>query len=210
MDKTLSYTVIIKDLIRIICPEGSIGVEIGTNKGKSAKAILECANVKKVYLVDPYKVFPKHIYNGDSRQRVFDRRLRRAKKKLSIYDKDRYKFIRRTSISAAEKVNTPLDFVYIDGNHSYEFVKQDIETWFPKIKPGGLCLGDDWLDPHQGEWGELKGLHMAVREFSELNDSINVSANINGFGYKYHPRDNGLFVSPETRRQLRIWWVIKK
>ena len=37
-----------------------------------------------------------------------------------------------------------IDFVYIDGNHSYSFVKDDINHWLPKIKTGGVISGHDW------------------------------------------------------------------
>jgi hypothetical protein len=36
-----------------------------------------------------------------------------------------------------------LDFVFIDGNHGYSYVKQDILAWLPKIKPGGIICGHD-------------------------------------------------------------------
>ena len=38
-----------------------------------------------------------------------------------------------------------LDFVYIDANHAYDFVKQDIELWWPKVKKGGWLCGHDFL-----------------------------------------------------------------
>ena len=49
-----------------------------------------------------------------------------------------------------------VDFIMIDGNHSYEFVKRDIEHWFPKMKPGGVISGDDY------NWD---GVSKAVVEF---------------------------------------------
>jgi hypothetical protein len=39
-----------------------------------------------------------------------------------------------------------LDFVYIDANHAYSFVKQDISLWWPKVKKGGWICGHDYLD----------------------------------------------------------------
>jgi hypothetical protein len=44
-----------------------------------------------------------------------------------------------------------LDFIYIDGNHSYESVKEDMNIWFPKLKKGGLFAGHDYL---KIDWSE--------------------------------------------------------
>lgn len=37
-----------------------------------------------------------------------------------------------------------IDMVYIDGNHLYEYVKEDIIKWSPKVKKGGFVCGHDW------------------------------------------------------------------
>ena len=37
-----------------------------------------------------------------------------------------------------------LDWVYIDGDHTYEFVKRDLELFFGKLKPGGQRHDDPW------------------------------------------------------------------
>ena len=39
-----------------------------------------------------------------------------------------------------------LDFIYIDANHAYDFVVEDINLWFPKLKKGGIFSGHDYLD----------------------------------------------------------------
>lgn len=49
-----------------------------------------------------------------------------------------------------------LDFVFIDGAHDYESVKQDLEHWYPKIKTGGWLGGDDL---------HLSGVREATDEF---------------------------------------------
>jgi predicted O-methyltransferase YrrM len=43
--------------------------------------------------------------------------------------------------------NESVDFVFIDADHSYEAVRQDIEVWLPKIKPGGMLAGHDYGEP---------------------------------------------------------------
>jgi predicted O-methyltransferase YrrM len=42
------------------------------------------------------------------------------------------------------------DFVFIDASHDYANVKSDIETWMPKVKPGGILGGDDYHDSWKG------------------------------------------------------------
>lgn len=52
-----------------------------------------------------------------------------------------------------------IDFLFIDANHTYEDMKQDLEFWFPKIKKGGLICGHDY---EERPW---PGLVKAVDEF---------------------------------------------
>jgi predicted O-methyltransferase YrrM len=37
-----------------------------------------------------------------------------------------------------------LDFVFIDANHNYEDVLEDLRNWLPKIKIGGVLAGHDY------------------------------------------------------------------
>jgi predicted O-methyltransferase YrrM len=71
--------------------------------------------------------------------------------------------IRSDSIRAASHFeNNYFDFIFIDGNHEYEIVRKDIETWFLKLKTDGIIAGDDY-DPCHG------GVIKAVDEiFGEL------------------------------------------
>lgn len=52
--------------------------------------------------------------------------------------------IKDYSVNAAKTItNESLDFIFIDGDHSYEGVISDIEAWYPKIKFGGWIIGHD-------------------------------------------------------------------
>ena len=53
------------------------------------------------------------------------------------------------------------DWIYIDGNHLYDYVKQDLELYYPKVKPGGYITGDDY--GVEGWWSN--GVQKAVDEF---------------------------------------------
>jgi predicted O-methyltransferase YrrM len=56
-----------------------------------------------------------------------------------------------------------LDFVYIDGDHSFEFVLQDLELARASLKPGGIIVGDDY------RWRDADGsmpVEAAVQSFA--------------------------------------------
>jgi predicted O-methyltransferase YrrM len=68
------------------------------------------------------------------------------------------------SIYAAKSYeDKSLDFVFIDANHDFEFVKQDIESWLPKIKPGGYIGGHDYSES-DGHKGVVKAVDEAFPE----------------------------------------------
>ena len=69
------------------------------------------------------------------------------------------KIMRKSSSKASKEFSDNyFDFIYIDGNHSYKFVKEDLNLWFPKLNNKGILFGDDYLRPY--------GVQKAVAEFS--------------------------------------------
>jgi predicted O-methyltransferase YrrM len=54
------------------------------------------------------------------------------------------RLIPSTTIEAAEWWTEPIDYLYIDADHSYASVLADLRAWVPHVKPGGLILGDDY------------------------------------------------------------------
>lgn len=125
----------------------SVGVEVGVFMGNWSSRVLEGTNVGKIYQIDPYKNFPDKEYRDGINYRYdLDSIFKKAQNKLSKY-KGRYEFLIGTSDDFIQKFeDNSLDFVYIDGNHMFEYVKYDIELWYPKVKKGGLLLGDDFAD----------------------------------------------------------------
>ena len=55
-----------------------------------------------------------------------------------------------------------LDFVYIDGEHTYEAVRADLEAWWDRIGDHGIMAGHDWTDQPVHA-----GVKRAVTEFAE-------------------------------------------
>jgi hypothetical protein len=40
--------------------------------------------------------------------------------------------------------NGSLDFVYLDADHCFESVWQDLSVWYPKVRIGGILAGHDF------------------------------------------------------------------
>jgi hypothetical protein len=119
------------------------GAEIGVMRGANTINIFRKLNINKMYLIDPYK-----IYDGiDGTQKFIMKDTERiANHKLRRY-RNRITFVKELSEDATEHVPNELDFVYIDGNHHYEYIKKDIELYYPKIKKNGVIGGHDFDQP---------------------------------------------------------------
>jgi len=107
------------------------GVEIGVNIGINAKSILSgYPQVNKLYLVD-----------NDSQNTCEE-----GKKNLEPFS-NRIEWIIKDSVDAAQMFPDRIfEFVYIDANHSYKAVCEDIAAWLPKVKDDGIICGHDYQD----------------------------------------------------------------
>ena len=58
---------------------------------------------------------------------------------------NRYTFVQKFSMDAVKDFeDNSLDFVYIDANHDFRHVTEDVEEWNKKVKPGGILYGHDY------------------------------------------------------------------
>ena len=120
------------------------GVEVGSFEGGYANEILKEWS-GKLYLVDVWRPLNIKDYEDSSNQHSYKTIINKCLDNISGHE-DRCFMIRGDSVNGAELFNDEsLDFIYIDANHKYEFVKQDMETWFPKLRNGGIFAGHDYL-----------------------------------------------------------------
>lgn len=113
------------------------GAEIGVAKGINSESILKELNIEKLYLIDVWDNYNEGVYKGP-----MEKNYNLTLKKFG--NDKRVKIIKDFSSNVVKNIKDgSLDFVYIDGNHSYKYVYQDIEGWFPKIKNGGVIAGHD-------------------------------------------------------------------
>jgi hypothetical protein len=142
---------------------GLVGAEIGVDEGINAESIFKTLSIKRLYLIDPYIDF---VCNGLTYHQEGKAAI--AQRRLGAYG-TRKIFIRRPSNQARYRVKELLDFVYIDANHDYDYVRQDIETWALALKEGGLLCGHDFSADYPGvikaviEFAVSSGLQLMTR-----------------------------------------------
>lgn len=120
------------------------GIEIGVWKGDNALSICKCLNVQRLYLIDPFKLYNEYKKDTGSWMvlKSFNQNKNEAVSKLSNY-LEITSFIEELSSTAFKDIKEKVNFVYIDGNHRYEYVKKDIQLYWNKLKKGGFIGGHD-------------------------------------------------------------------
>ncbi|MEW6303163.1 MAG: class I SAM-dependent methyltransferase [Verrucomicrobiota bacterium] len=140
------------------------GVEVGVFEGSFSNYLLTHWRGQKLISVDPWRMFgPEYEDMCNREQTEMDRLFERTKTLLSAHG-PRSEVWRMTGVEAAAKIKDgSLDFVYIDAQHHEEAVAEDVRQWFPKLRPGGLLAGHDYLD---GEFSYGRfGVKTAVDRF---------------------------------------------
>jgi len=107
-------------------------VEIGVLDGLNTKAMAMVASVP-IYGIDP-------IIPDSMNQRLIGHE-EKIRANLLFY-KD-FNFIKDFSYNAVKNWPHKFDFIFIDGDHTYEAVKQDLEDWLPLLEPGGTVIFHD-------------------------------------------------------------------
>lgn len=125
-----------------------IMVEIGVYKSKGIKRILrsEVKSLEQYYAIDPFMLLGAlYGHMGDITQEEWDELYSQSCSLMHWFPQ--LHIIRMQSHIAAKVFeNKSLDLVYIDADHCYKAVTNDIDIWLPKIKKGGIISGHDYGD----------------------------------------------------------------
>lgn len=123
-----------------------VGVEVGTKAGRNAEHI--CLSMPGVDLtvVDPWMGYgDDRRYQDPEKHEGF---YQDACKRLEPY---KVKVVRAKSMDAVgDFALESLDFVYIDGNHCFDYVMEDLIAWNRRVKPGGIVSGHDYYKFKKG------------------------------------------------------------
>jgi predicted O-methyltransferase YrrM len=178
-----------KELIDEIDPK--IIIEIGSWKGQSTVTMAKaCKPDVKIYCIDTWLGSHefrtnKKLYGGE-----FD--LMELHGYPQVYYQflsnivhngvlDKIEVVPATSENAAPHMPIA-DLIYVDGQHTYKGVKEDLENFWPKLREGGIMFGDDYVEPTEKrvEDNFQAGVKKAVNEFAGMNN-LKVEVRENNF-----------------------------
>lgn len=137
-----------------------VGVEIGTDWGGYARDICNRYPELKLYTIDPWIPYNEGNEAKNAINMIeFEYEARRL---LAPYNCE---ILKMTSMEAVKKFeDESIDFVFIDGNHEYEYVYEDIIEWTKKVKKGGIVCGHDYKEDPSRKYGVIKAVNQYVEE----------------------------------------------
>lgn len=116
------------------------GAEIGVAWGWYSNIMYRRIPNLHLTLVDPWLYYPGYAETPD--QETYEKMVLEVQEKFKDLP---HRIIRDFSTNAAKMVpDGSLDFVYIDGNHDFLHVTEDITYWEPKVRVGGIISGHDF------------------------------------------------------------------
>jgi len=137
-------------------------VEVGVFRGETCGYLLESIKGHDfmIYAVDPYRE-----YGGYA---ALDYEDIKSEAQLRAFVDPRCTHIEKFSVDAAEDfADRSVDMVFIDANHKYKWVTQDIATWWTKVRDGGVLSGHDYWS---AKGGRNRGVRIAVNQFVSKNN----------------------------------------
>jgi hypothetical protein len=169
------------------------GAEIGVYKGEYTERL--CKVGLKIFAIDPWaEVQGQGDGNRQARQ---DFLYGHACRTLAPYD---CVIIRKTSMDALQDFpDESLDFVYIDGDHSFRYIAEDICEWSKKVRVGGIVSGHDYFNTIP----EARKLICQVRSVVDAYTKVFGITNWHVFG-QIDPEEE-----PDRKERFLSWMWIK-
>jgi predicted O-methyltransferase YrrM len=142
-------TEIIKLLSKYNYPE-CIGVEVGSLHGRSSYAISTAINKGKLYCIDLWD--GRDSYNDNFSMEIILAHKLPIKGSFSTKENFLKNVASRPNIVAIQACspydvadwNLPIDFIFLDTDHTNPNDRDNIDFWLPKIKSGGMFVGHDF------------------------------------------------------------------
>lgn len=130
----------------------SIGAEVGVFQGDTSWRVLSILkDLKMLFCIDIWERNQDFLDASPNKSgRIVTADWKAVKNTFRENVIEEYPFrvcaMQMTSVEASRLIaDDSLDWVFIDANHSFKYVKEDIELWVPKVKKGGIVSGDDFV-----------------------------------------------------------------
>ena len=156
-----------REIIFKYLPKETIGAEVGVWKGEFGKYLFDKLNPKMLYLIDPWKfqpTFPDRWYGGTQATSQEDMDIIYSNVQTVFNPHENVKIVRGNINDIPD--NIELDWVYIDGDHSYEAVLHDLKHSYNLIKNNGFITGDDYCVDND--------IYRAVHSFLQENKNVSL------------------------------------
>jgi hypothetical protein len=176
-----------------------LGVEVGVCEGYFSECILKTWAGEQLYCVDAWADLP-----GYEEQYDHEANYQKTLERLSPYE-GKYTIVRKASKEASQDFeDQSLDFVYLDADHTYLGCLTDLESWYDKIRVGGLFAGDDY-----GAWA------ITAVDFGHGQHAFGVKKAVDEFACRIQKNISidwtGQWLIPFEGQEwwARNWWFIK-
>lgn len=178
--------------------EGSLLVEVGAFLGRSIAYLgVEALNSGKnlrIDCIDDWNPASCRVWYTDADGKNF-----REYAGVEVYKQflrnmeplgNLVRSMRMTSLEAVDLYeDESIDYLFLNGDQSYETVRDELHAWYPKIKPGGIIAGHDW--------NGFPGVQRAVRGFAKF-DSSKVRTSENCWIYRKPDLPVNIFETEES------------
>lgn len=138
--------------------------EIGVHRGDASAMFCQFFPEATLFLIDPWEMYDDYrdrksgnVYKGSSPEKQDARCDAAYRQVLERFDGNpQVRILRTTSLRAAAELTQPMDLVFLDGNHAYPYICEDIQAWLPQVRVGGMLSGHDYK--------AMSGVKQAVHE----------------------------------------------
>lgn len=122
------------------------GIEIGVCRAENIYYCLEfCSKIQEITCIDPYLEYQD--WNQFISKDIVDKFYNIAILNLKKF-KDKIIFIKDKSSNVYNTlIDNKYDYIFIDGEHTYEAVSEDLNNFYSKVKTGGIIAGHDYSLP---------------------------------------------------------------
>ena len=137
------------DFLKNICSEENLrsAVEVGVKQGYFSEVILSsCSTITDFTGVDLWATQKSYDDSANVAQTDQNSYFEESKTRLAKFE-GRWRLVKGDSLAVSTTFpDSSIDFIYLDARHDYRSVIDDIAAWAPKVRPGGILAGHDFLD----------------------------------------------------------------